>query len=43
MARTNAEALFKSQKNEETLREKTLLEMQERLALSRFPFRMEVF
>lgn len=43
MAQTNAEALFKSQKDEETLREKTLLEMQERLNLSRYPARIECF
>ena len=43
MAQVNAEALFKSQKNEESLREKTLLEMQERLHLSRYPTRMECF
>jgi excinuclease ABC subunit C len=41
MAQVNAEALFKSQKNEENLREKTLLEMQERLQLSRYPSRIE--
>lgn len=43
MAHTNAEALFKSQKNEDSLREKTLLEMQERLNLSRYPSRIECF
>lgn len=43
MARTNAEALFKSQKDEENLREKTLLEMQEKLHLSRYPSRIECF
>lgn len=43
MAQTNAEALFKSQKNEENLREKTLLEMQEYLHLSRYPSRIECF
>lgn len=43
MAQTNAEALFKSQKNEEDLREKTLLEMQERLGLSHYPSRIECF
>lgn len=43
MAQVNAEALFKSQKNEEDLREKTLLEMQERLRLSRYPSRIECF
>lgn len=41
MAYINAEALFKSQKNEEVTREKTLLEMQERLKLNRYPSRIE--
>lgn len=43
MAQANAEALFKSQKNEEALRERTLLEMQECLNLSRYPSRIECF
>jgi excinuclease ABC subunit C len=43
MAQANAEALFKSQKNEEALREKTLLEMQECLKLVRYPSRIECF
>lgn len=43
LALTNAEALFKSQQNEESLREKTLLEMQECLELSRYPSRIECF
>lgn len=43
MAYTNAEAIFKSQKDEEALREKTLLEMQERLRLARYPSRIECF
>lgn len=43
MAQANAEALFKSQKNEENIREKTLLEMQELLGLSRYPSRIECF
>jgi excinuclease ABC subunit C len=43
MAQANAEALFKSQKNEESMREKTLLEMQEGLKLSRYPSRIECF
>jgi excinuclease ABC subunit C len=43
MAQANAEALFKAKKNEEELREKTLLEMQERLRLSRYPSRIECF
>ena len=41
MAMANAEAIFKSQKNEEELRERMLLEMQERLELSRYPSRIE--
>lgn len=43
MAQVNAEAIFKSEKNEEDLREKMLLEMQERLGLSRYPSRIECF
>lgn len=43
MAQTNAEALFKSKRNEEDLREKTLLEMQDVLKLSRYPSRIECF
>jgi excinuclease ABC subunit C len=43
MAQANAEALFKSQKDEEVLREKTLMDMQERLHLSRYPSRIECF
>jgi excinuclease ABC subunit C len=43
MAQANAEALFKSKKNEEILREKILLDMQERLHLSRYPSRIECF
>lgn len=43
MAYTNAEALFKSQKDEEALREKMLLEMQEKFHLSRYPSRIECF
>jgi len=43
MAQTNAEALFKSQRNEQDLRERTLLEMQENLKLSRYPSRIECF
>ena len=39
MAKTNAEAIFKSQKNEEDLREKTLLEMQEKLSLDSLSFK----
>ncbi|CUI17096.1 UvrABC system protein C [Candidatus Protochlamydia naegleriophila] len=43
MAYTNAEALFKTQKDEVTLREKTLLEMQERFSLTNYPTRIECF
>lgn len=43
MAQVNAEALFKSRKDEAALREKMLLEMQERLQLSRYPARIECF
>ena len=43
MAQTNAEALFKSQKNEHELLEKSLLDMQEVLGLSRYPSRIECF
>lgn len=41
MAKINAEALFSSQKNEELLHEKTLLEMQEQLQLINYPSRIE--
>lgn len=41
MAKVNAAALFKTQKNEERLNEKNLLEMQESLGLSRYPYRIE--
>jgi len=41
MAQTNAEALFKSQQNEEALLERTLLEMQEVLHFARYPSRIE--
>ncbi len=43
MAQANAEALFKTRKDKDALREKTLLEMQERLNLSRYPSRIECF
>ncbi len=43
MAEMNAEALFKSRKDEGALREKMLLEMQEKLHLSRYPMRIECF
>lgn len=41
MANANAEAAFKTQKSEAMLREKTLLELQEVLSLSRYPQRIE--
>ncbi len=41
MASTNAEATFKAEKNEEDLREKTLLEMQECLSLVNYPRHIE--
>ncbi len=43
MANTNAEAVFKSQKDEASIREKTLLEMQEKLSLNNYPTRIECF
>jgi excinuclease ABC subunit C len=43
MAYANAEALFRTEKDEEALREKTLLEMQDKLHLSRYPTRVECF
>lgn len=43
IAQKNAEALFKTQKDEATLREKTLLEMQELLFLTNYPTRIECF
>lgn len=43
MAVTNAEALFKSQKDEEAMREKILLEMEDTFELSRYPYRIECF
>jgi excinuclease ABC subunit C len=43
MALANAEATFKQRKDENELREKTLLEMQEKFHLTRFPKRMECF
>lgn len=43
IAHANAEALFNADKNEASVREKTLLEMQEELALSRCPIRIECF
>lgn len=43
MALANAEASFKKEKDIRTIREKTLLEMQERLHLSNYPRRIECF
>jgi len=43
MAVLNAEATFQKEKDEETIREKRLLEMQERFRLTRYPRRIECF
>lgn len=43
MALKNAQAAFMQQKDEKLIRERTLLEMQERLKLSRYPKRIECF
>ena len=43
MAIANAEAAFKQRKDAKTLREKALLELQEKLQLSRYPKRIECF
>ena len=43
MALTNAEATFTKEKDVRTIREKTLLEMQERLHLAHYPKRIECF
>lgn len=43
MAQTNAEAAFKQQKDVQVLRERTLLEMQEKLNLANYPRRIECF
>jgi excinuclease ABC subunit C len=43
MAMTNAQTTFKQRKDENAIREKTLLDMQERLHLSRYPKRIECF
>lgn len=43
MAYANAEAAFKTEKNEESLREKTLLELQESFHLVNYPRRIECF
>lgn len=43
MAFLNAENTFQKEKDLETIREKTLLEMQEKFALNRYPERIECF
>jgi excinuclease ABC subunit C len=43
MARTNAEASFKKEKDEGAIRRRVLLEMQEKFRLSRFPQKIECF
>lgn len=43
MAKKNAEAAFTRQKDEKSIRERTLLEMQEKLHLLRYPRRIECF
>lgn len=43
MAFANAETLFKKEKDAQTIREKTLLELQEKFSLSRYPKRIECF
>jgi excinuclease ABC subunit C len=43
MAGANAEAAFKKEKDEAAIREKTLLEMQEKLHLAHYPARIECF
>lgn len=43
MAYVNAEAIFKQKKDEAAIRERTLLEMQERFHLNRYPERIECF
>lgn len=43
MAFANAEAAFKTQKDEKAIREKTLMEMQEKFRLKRFPKRIDCF
>jgi len=43
MAYENAKATFVTAKDEKTIREKTLLEMQERLHLNKYPMRIECF
>lgn len=43
MAQANAEAVFKKEKDAQTILENTLLEMQQKLHLSRYPGRIECF
>ena len=43
MAQANAKATFATSKDEKTIREKTLLEMKERLHLTQYPMRIECF
>lgn len=43
MADENAKATFLTSKDEKTIREKTLLEMQEKLHLTQYPMRIECF
>ena len=43
MACANAKAMFEQKKDQKVIREKTLLEMQERLRLHHFPYRIECF
>lgn len=43
MAHSNAQAVFKREKDEQTILEKTLLEMQEKFHLTHFPARIECF
>lgn len=43
MAQANAKAIFATAKDEKTIREKTLLDMQERLHLTQYPMRIECF
>lgn len=43
MAITNAEATFKKEKDAQTIREKTLLEMQEKFHLAHYPRKIECF
>lgn len=43
IAHSNAKAVFTQQKDQEAIREKTLLEMQDKFKLSRYPRRIECF